>query len=99
MNEQPSQVAVLVEGMRKAIDSFEEGSLTIDRMAWELKSRIAAMRQVADKAWVDELKAIWNHLEVINAFFIESGRNVLSGDERNEVDQVLDEFRAAITAY
>lgn len=89
----------LVEGMRVAARSFTAGQLHIDRLAWELRSRIAALREVADEAWVEELKAIWNQLEVINAFFIESGRDQLNAEERKEVDEVLDELRAALVAY
>lgn len=99
MNEAPAQAAVLVEGMRSAILAFEEGRLRLDRLAWELKSRIAGLQQFADEAWVDEIKGIWNQLEVTNAFFIESGRETPDSDERKDVAQVIDELQAALTEY
>jgi hypothetical protein len=99
MSEVPTQVATLVAGMRDAIRDFEEGRLSIDRVAWELKSRIAALRQVADEVWVDELKATWNQLELINALFIESKREALSADERGDASDVLNELLAALTTY
>jgi hypothetical protein len=85
--------------MQVAICDFEEGRLSIDRLAWELKSRIAALHQVADAAWADELKAIWNQLEMVNANFIESGRKVLMADEIDEVTEILNELRSALIAY
>jgi hypothetical protein len=99
MTEVPTQIEDLVQGMRDAIDDFEHQRLNIDRLAWELKSRIAALREVADEAWVDELKAIWNQLEVINAFFVESDRKSLTDDERRDAEEVLGELWAALVAY
>jgi hypothetical protein len=99
MTEVPTQIEDLVQGMRDAIDDFEHQRLSIDRLAWELKSRIAALREVADEAWVDELKAIWNQLEVINAFFVESDRKSLTDDERRDAEEVLGELWAALVAY
>jgi hypothetical protein len=93
------QIVALADGMRESIQAFEEGRLSVDRLAWNLKTRIAALRQVSDEAWADELKAIWNQLEMINAFFIESGRDDLNSAERKEISQILDELRAAITTY
>jgi hypothetical protein len=99
MNDTHKQVTVLVDGMREAIQDFDDDKLNIERLAWNLKTRIAALRQVADDAWADELKALWNQLEVINAFFIESGRDDLTADERREISEILNELRAAIAAY
>lgn len=99
MNEIRTQVAVLVDGMQDVINDFSEDRLSIDRLAWELKSRIAALRQLADHAWVEELKMIWNQPEVVNAFFIESKREALDLNKRKDVAEILDELRAALQAY
>jgi hypothetical protein len=99
MNETPTQLVALVDGMRVAIRDFKEGRLSIDRLAWELKSRIAALRQAADPAWADELKGIWNQLEMVNALFIDSGREALTGDEVKEVTEILNELSSALIAY
>jgi len=99
MTEASCQRDVLVQGMRQAIEAFEACQLQLERFLWELKSRIAALRGVADEAWADELKAIWNQLELVNAFFINSGREQLSAEERKEIDDVLAELRSALVAY
>lgn len=99
MSEQDTQVVTLVKGMQVAIQDFEAGRLSIDRLAWELKSRIAALHQAADPTWAEELKSIWNQLEMVNAFFIDSGREALTGDELREVREVLAELGSALVAY
>jgi hypothetical protein len=89
----------LVSGMRDVIASFEEGRLPLDRLSWELKSRIAALDEFVDREWVDELRAIRNQVEVVNAFFIESGRSDMTEEERSDVEAAIEEMKAALTAY
>lgn len=99
MTDVSDQALALVDGMRTVIEAFEADRCSIDRLAWELKSRLAALDQVADPQWVDELRSTRNQLEVVSAFFIESGRSALGDDERREVDDILGELRAALLAY
>lgn len=99
MTDQSAGGTTLVEGMRDAIISFQASRVPLDRLTRDLKSRIAALRGVADDDWVDELKAMWNQLEVVNAFFIESGRDSLTPEERQEVDDVLGELTATLVRY
>jgi hypothetical protein len=93
------QVRGLVEGMRESIEAFDVDRLPIDRLVWELKSRLAALQQIADTKWVEELSSIRNQLEVVSAFFIESGRSSLSEEEHREVGDILAELRAALIPY
>lgn len=99
MSEEDSTLNMLVAGMRQAIGAYGAGALRLDQLAWELKSRIAALREVGDESWCDELKSMWNQLELVNAFYIESGRDALSADENNQVSEILDEISAAIVPY
>jgi hypothetical protein len=99
MSDIPEKALFLVNGMRGSILAFENGDLALDRLTWELKSRISALRDATDVAWADELKEIWNQLEVVNAFFIDSGREELNTDEMTEIREILDELCAAITRY
>lgn len=82
--------------MREAITAFRDGALPLDRLAWELRSRIAALGSMADDTWADELKETWNDLEVVNAVFIESGRDALSPGEIRELDSVLNKFECQL---
>lgn len=99
MTEPTEQVRALVEGMRKAADSYRDGRLALDRLVWELKSRISALQGVADQEWVEELRSAWWQLESVNAFWIESGRPELTEDERREVDEGLDELLPMLVEY
>ena len=96
MSESSSQLSLLIEGMEAAIAAFRENQLSIDRLAWELKSRIAALREVTNDEWVNELKSIWNQLEVVNAFFIKSGRGQLNLEEREEAEDIIGDLEAAL---
>ena len=89
----------VVNGMKESISAFEADRLSIDRLVWELKSRIAALQEVADPEWVEELRAMRNQLEVVNAFFIESGRKTLTSEERREVNDILGELKSALVTY
>lgn len=99
MSESSPQSAFLIDGMRTAIVAFKENELSFNRLVRELKSRISALWDVADDEWVSELKSIWNQLEVVNAFFIESGRSQLSLEEHTEAEDILEELQAALTEY
>jgi hypothetical protein len=96
VTESAERVVALVEGMRHAIEAFEAGRLTIDRLSWELKSRLAALDEIADPAWVEELRSIRNQLEVVSAFFIESGRSTLTDEERAEVESAVHNIQVAL---
>jgi len=40
-----------------------------------------------------------NQLEMVNAFFIDSGRSVLTADETREAKEIVEELRAALAPY
>lgn len=99
MDDHEVVLVVLVAGMREAIQAFEAGRSPIDRLAWELKSQISALEEIADREWVDELRSIRNQLEIVSAFYFESGRSSMRDDERRDADDVLGELWAALVAY
>jgi hypothetical protein len=99
MTEATERVRAPVDGMREAASSYRDGRLPLDRLVWELKSRIAALRGVADQEWVEELRSAWWQLESVNAFWIESGRAELTQDERRDVDEGLDELLPMLVEY
>jgi len=99
MTEPNEQVSALVEGMREAAASYREDRLPLDRLVWELKSRIAALQGVADQEWVEELRSAWWQLESVNAFWIESGRPELTDDELREVNEGLDVLLPMLVEY
>jgi len=99
MTEPHRQVQFLTEGMREAMADFGSGQLPLDRLAWELKSRISALGSFADRQWVDELRSTWGQIEYVNAFAIDSGRTVLTAEEKQSVGEALDELHAMLVEY
>jgi hypothetical protein len=45
--------------MREAAGSYRDGRLPLDRLVWELKSRLSALHGAANQEWVDELRSAW----------------------------------------
>jgi|SRR5919109_4914834 hypothetical protein len=99
MSESRDHVRSLVEGMREMVSSYRAGRLPLNRLVWELKSRISALQGVADTEWVEELRSAWLQLEYVNAFWIESGRTEMTEDEKREVDEGLDELLPMLVEY
>lgn len=99
MTEHAARVPLLVQGMREAVLSYRDGRLPLDRLVWELKGRISALRDVADQEWVEELRSAWWQLEYVNAFWIESGRVELTDEERQQVSDGLDELLLMLVEY
>ncbi len=99
MTESADQVQSLVEGMRAVARSYRDGRLPLDRLVWELKSRISALQGVADPEWVEELRSAWWQLEYVNASWIESGRVELTDEEREQVAEGLDELLPMLVRY
>jgi hypothetical protein len=93
------QVLALVEDMRKAVVRFEAGDLSIHRLSWDLKSRVAALDGIADLQWVEQLRTMRNEIELINAVSIESGRSALTDTERREACDILKGLKVALEAH
>lgn len=88
-----------VAGIRNAIAAFRDDRLPVDRLSWELKNHLSQLDGVADEAWVDELRGFRNQVEYVSAFWIESGREQLTDEERRDVELTLSELEAALTVY
>lgn len=99
MTEIPDQVRALADGMREAASSYRAGALPLDRLVWELKSRISTMQGVADPEWVEQLRSAWLALEYVNAFWIEGGRTELTAEEKQQVEEGLNELLPMLVEY
>lgn len=95
-----SRIREIANSMLADIDAYEAGRMSVDRLAFHLKSQIAALEQSAANAeWTEELRSLRNEVEYVSAFFIESGRAELNEDESNQLTAVLGELRAALVTY
>lgn len=99
MTEASDQVRSLLQGMREAARAYDIGDLPLDRLVWELKSRISAMEGLVDPEWVEELRSTWGQLEYLNAFWIENGRLTLDAGERRDVSEALEGLLSMLVEY
>lgn len=99
MTDSDDRVLALVEDMRKAIVRFEAGDLSIHQLSWDLKSRVTALEDVADRQWVEQLRTMRNDIEVINAVVIASGRSALTDTERREARDILEGLKVALADH
>ena len=82
------------------LQDYDAATISLWRLSSNLKGRLALLEDVgADQAWVDELRTLRNAIEYVSAFFIESRRTQLTEDEKREVNDVIDELRAALISY
>ncbi|MGI8663235.1 MAG: hypothetical protein ACR2LQ_08500 [Acidimicrobiales bacterium] len=99
MSEVDGMVAELAEGMVAAMDSFDSGDLPLERLVWQLESRISAMEGTADGEWIEELRSGWWQLEYVNALVLDVGGRSLTEQERRSIDEAVSELRAMLAAY
>jgi hypothetical protein len=77
------QVRQLTAGMESAIDSYRRGAIPLDRLTWELKSRLAEVEK-RDPSVGAELRTAWGGVEEVNAVVL--GR---SGTAVNEEENAM----------
>lgn len=99
MSEVDGMVAELAQGIVVAMDSFNRGDLALERLVWQLESRISAMEGTADREWIEELRSVWWQLEYVNALVLDAGRSALTEQERHSIDEAVSELRAMLAAY
>jgi len=86
--------------MLQDLKEFDDLKLTVDQLAYRLKARLALLADArADDAWVDELRSLRNEIEVVSAFFIESGRPELTEGEQRQLADIVGELREALVEY
>ena len=86
----------LIAELDQALDLFSAGAISSDRLSWCLKSGISALGLLDDSEWVEELRTVRNDIEYVNAFFIESGRELLGDNERQEIGALIIRFRSTL---
>lgn len=65
-------------------------------MAWlgrAVEEGIDALVDVADEAWVAQLRSAWSGLEIPYALMLDAGRSALSAEERTDVSNAIAELR------
>jgi hypothetical protein len=99
MNEN-DRIRTIARQMASDLDRFGGDGDGLADLSFSLKARLALLEQAgADLTWVEQLRAFRNEIEVVNAFFIESGRCRPDEEERRQLREVMEELREALAEY
>lgn len=94
------RIRTIARRMADDISRCEGNGRELNNLSYSLKANLALLVESgADLAWVEELREFRNEIEVINAFFIESGRTSLNDEEQRQLDEVMGELREALVEY
>ena len=98
MNETADQVRFLCNQMRDVLDSYGACQVEVPELVDRLETLLNAVASFADRAWVEEMHAIWGEMEVPYAIGLDEGR-ALTADERRSIDEAAEAFRAMLVEY
>ena len=88
----------LIGLLASALDSYERGDAGLARLVADVEGAIEALFDVADSAWVEQLRSAWSGLEIVYALALDEGRSTLTGEERGDVDETIAELRALLAS-
>ena len=90
----------MTRGMLGDLDDFDGAKVSVGHLSSRLKAWLALLEGTrADQAWIDELRSLRNEVEVVSAFFVESGRSELLEDERRQLGAIIVHLREALVAH
>jgi hypothetical protein len=82
----------------KALDAYQREDTDLPRLVADVESGIEALFDVADSAWVEQLRSAWSGLEIVYALALDEGRSTLTDEERGDVDETIAELRSLLAA-
>jgi hypothetical protein len=81
-----------------ALDAHERGDASLARLVADIESGIEALFDVADSAWVEQLRSAWSGLEIVYALALDEGRSALTDEERGDIAETIAELRSLLAA-
>lgn len=81
---------------RESLDAYERGEIGLTRLVANVESAIEALLDIADVAWVEELRSAWSGLEIVHALALDDGRRTLTDGERGEIAETIAELRSLL---
>ena len=88
----------LIGLIAKALDAYQCGETTLARLVADVESGIEALFDVADSAWVEQLRSAWSGLEIVYALALDEDRSTFTDEERSDVDETIAELRSLLAA-
>lgn len=98
MNESNQTVEARSREMVNLIQSYTDGKIKFDGLVRGLENGINGMIGFAEAEWLDEVRSIWGHLEIIYALVLDEDRSVTSM-EHGLIDDTLQEMAAVLSPY
>jgi hypothetical protein len=87
------RVRFLVGLLEQALSDYEAGRSDLARLVRDVESVVDSLAEVADAAWVGELRELWGALEIVYALMLDEGRASLTDDERRDVAGAVSALR------
>ncbi len=88
----------LVGLIESALDAYERGEAGLARLVADVENAIEALFDVADRAWVEQLRSAWSRLEIVYALALDEGRSTLTHDERGDVGETIADLRSLLAS-
>ena len=79
------RVRFLVGLLEQAPSDYEAGRSGLARLVRDVESAVDSLAEVADAAWVGELRELWGALEIVYALMLDEDRASLADDDRRDV--------------
>lgn len=80
------------------LDGYERGELDLARLVSDVEECVDGLFEVADEAWVEELRSSWGRFEIVYAVALDEGRTVLEEEDRGEVAAGIAELRSLVAS-
>jgi hypothetical protein len=87
------RVLFLVGLLERSLADYEAGRSDMARLVRDVESVIDSLADVADAAWVSELRERWGALEIVYALMLDESRASPTDDERGDVAEAVSALR------
>ncbi len=91
------RVQFLTEAMTKLLEEYSSGAMPLRHLVNNLEAAIDALDEMADPQRVEVLRSEWWQLEFILATMLDSGRAMLTDEERRSVVGTIETLRVMLT--
>ena len=86
----------LIGQIANVLDAYARGDTGLARLVADVENGIDALFDVADSAWVEQLRSAWSGLEIVYALALDEDRSTLTDEERADVDATIGELRSLL---
>jgi hypothetical protein len=89
---------LLVDLLSAALHGYERGELDLARLVSDVEQCVDGLFEVAEEAWVEELRSAWWHFEIVYATGLADGRTVLDGEDHEQIAAGIAELRSLVAS-